>query len=99
MTIAAHVAALCSLAFVGVIYRQSVSPDFRLGGSLYQAYVDACMEQTLIPMSFTKRFEILLEFRPSIKVRDQKGLCSSEPKIPVKSMTLINTYYSFCKHR
>ena len=49
------------------------------GGSLYQAYVDACQEQRLIPVSlraFTKRFETLLEFKlkiPSTKARDQRG--------------------------
>ena len=49
------------------------------GGSLYQAYVDACLEESLIPLSlraFTKRFETLLEFKlniPSTKARDQKG--------------------------
>ena len=67
---ATHVAALCSPVFVGVMetlrYRQPVYSDFRLGGSLYQAYVDACLEQTLILLSlraFTKRFETLLEFK------------------------------------
>ena len=49
-------------------------------GSLYQAYLNACLQQEQIPLplrTFTKRFEALLEFRfgvPSTKRRGQKGM-------------------------